>query len=85
MPGSQAPSLKEFVAASSWRGGSTSWCCHAIPPELLAEIEAYVAECRERNSPPHWRAVVDWLRGHGLADASTTKVRYHFEREHDRR
>lgn len=83
MPGSQK--LKEFIAAGTWRGGSSAWCCHAVPPELMAEVEGYVAECERTGVAPHWRAIAGWLTERGCSGATPSKVYYHFDRGHHRR
>lgn len=89
MPGSQdrgaRPSLAEFVASRPWRGGSSAWCCHVVPPELMAEIEEAVAEARAAGLAPRWAAYADWLIECGVPDATKAKIEYHFERGHHRR
>lgn len=83
MPGSE--SLRTYVQQAPWKGGSSSWCCHAVPRELMAEVEAYVADCRATGRPVRWRAVVGWLIERGVEGATEARLAYHFERRHEER
>lgn len=75
----RAESLEEFVRRMPWRGGSSSWCCHAVPRELMAEVEAYVAS---HPREPRWKAIASWLREQGVEGATADRVKYHFDRGH---
>lgn len=59
----------------SKRGGvGNAWCCH-VPPELLAQIEAAVAQGSKR-----WRDIAHWLTEQGVEGVTAQKLQYHFER-----
>lgn len=85
MPRDQAvPPLAEFLSKRPGRGGSSSWCCHVLPPDMLAQIEALVVPMLQEDRAPNWSGIAAWLVETGVDDATVSKVQYHFQRGHHR-
>lgn len=72
--------LEGFVKARPVRANpGQAWCC-TLPEAIREQIEDAVDNKGVRN----WRAISEWLQREGYADATPSRVQYHFDRKHTR-
>ena len=78
----QRQALAEYLSTRPGRNRSTAWCCHALEPDVLAEIEASVAATVTSGGQPNWSGINEWLRENDHPESTRSRVMYHFDRNH---